>query len=373
MKTVITDKSALKAITPAALATFAKSQGWLKREAYGEYANVFAGEDRPEILVPNTDNIADYSSAVARLITIFSDFTHTAQTSLYRDLMASDHDVVRVRAIVKSDDGSIGLNDGLSLVTNSRQMLLAAACAVNSPQPVYRTGANKEAMDYLNGVRLGQTEHGSFVITMMAGIPPRVQSSLFEDESTSEPIERKVSIMLMQALTAAKSTTALANSGDDIVFSDDIVEQGVSANLCEALAKLVDSGERVEIGVSWAKTRPRDDSTGRIIFSEADADILREGARVLRERIPQKNFELKGYVHRLNRDEQEQTGKIFVKGFVDDKLVSVVTTLDENEYTKATVAHEKRQEIIVTGDLLRQGERWQMLNPRVEILPDEDD
>ena len=46
-------------------------------------------------------------------------------------------------------------------------MLLAAACAARNPQPFYRAGSNKEAMDYMRRVKLGQTEHGSFVVTLL--------------------------------------------------------------------------------------------------------------------------------------------------------------------------------------------------------------
>lgn len=374
MKATIIDADALHAVTPAALAAYARSYGWRKTAAYGQYANIFTADDRPEILIPHTDSIADYASVVARLVEIFSETNEQEQLSLYRDLVNTDNDVVRVRAAIDTEDGSIGIDDGVSLIRNARRMLLATACAVNAPQPVYRAGANKDAANYMKNVRLGQTEHGSFVVTMLARIPPEVQLDLpFSDSNdTVEPMERQVSLSLLRALRAAKSVISASNSGDKFVFDQAMVDQGVSANLCEALFGLVESGDRIEIALSWAKTRPVAETNPRISFSVSDAEILKEGARVLRERTPRKNFELRGFVPRLKRDEEDEQGIAFLRGIVDDRPVTVAMELGDEEYTKATDAHSNRREVVVRGDLLRQGERWAMDDARVEILPDDD-
>jgi len=375
MKANITDIDALRAITPAALAAYARSSGWRKTEAYGQHANVFVVDNGPEVLIPHTDSIGDYASAVARLIEIFSEKAEQEQLTLYRDLVNADNDVIRIRADVDSEDGSIAIDAGVEFIKNARRMLLATACAAVSPQPVYRAGANKDASVYMNNVRLGQTEHGSFVVTMLANVPPRVQLDLdFSDtDETSEPMERQVSLLLMKALRATKSVIAASNSGDAPVFNQSVVEKGVSANLCEALSSLVESGERINIGLSWAKTRPVFDRLTPISFTAADAEILKEGARVLRERSPRKNFELRGFTTRLRREETAERGIATVKGYIDEKSSSVNFELADDEYEIATEAHRDRKEVIVRGNLSRQGERWTMKDARVEILPDDDD
>ena len=58
-----------------------------------------------------------------------------------------------------------------------------AACSLRlrlrEPQPVYRAGANREAADLLRQMRLGQTNQGSFVVTLLTPNVPRPIPALF--------------------------------------------------------------------------------------------------------------------------------------------------------------------------------------------------
>ena len=180
MRTRILDKGALTAISPLALVAYARGWGWKKTEPYGDRADIYVGHSCPEIILPRTDRLADYASVVSRLISIFGEVSELDELEVYRDLINSDHDVVRVRAVRAEDDGSIALDEGVELVSQSREMLLAAACATRVQRPVYRAGANLDAAEYMKRVRLGQTEHGSFVVTLMAPVPPTLQSMLDE-------------------------------------------------------------------------------------------------------------------------------------------------------------------------------------------------
>ena len=77
------------------------------------------------------------------------------ELSLYRDLVTADRDVIRVRAGGK-DDGAVALSDGVSLVSGARDMLLAAACSLSNPRPLYRAGANRRAMTICGGCAWGR-------------------------------------------------------------------------------------------------------------------------------------------------------------------------------------------------------------------------
>ena len=105
MKAQILDAEALRAISPAALAAFARGEGWAKTATYGGHADVYAGHDRPEIIIPRTDRLADYASAVSRLIDVFAKVNDRDELATYRDLVGADRDVVRVRAFGGDDDG----------------------------------------------------------------------------------------------------------------------------------------------------------------------------------------------------------------------------------------------------------------------------
>jgi hypothetical protein len=68
----------------------------------------------------------------------------------------------------------------------------------------------------------------------------------------------------------------------------------------------------------------------------------------------------------------ESEGFAVLKAIVDDKLQSISVSLDERMYAIASRANLSRSEVIVTGDLTRAGQRWQMTNPRLEEVPPDD-
>jgi hypothetical protein len=285
MKAHILDAEALCAISPAAIAAFARSENWIKVEGYGDHADVYAGDGRPEIIVPRTDLLADYASAVSRLIEVFAKSTDRDELVVYRDLVGSDRDVVRVRVFGADDDGSVPLDAGVTIVAQAREMLLAAACAARSPQPVYRPHANREASDYMRRVKLGQTEHGSFVVTLLAPVPPLLEPERGRawPSLNTEPLERAVTRRLMEGLEASRNAAEMALSGDGAAF-EKAVQAGVSANLCEAVAGLLQESDGLDISLTWARTRPTPEARRKVTFSSKDAGILKEAARTFRQR-----------------------------------------------------------------------------------------
>ena len=287
MKAAIQDAEALKAVSPAALSAYACAAGWRKTgETYGAHSDVYGARGRPELLVPRTDRLGDYASVVYRLIEIFADAAETDQLSLYRDLVTADRDVIRVRA-AESGDGAVALSEGLDLLRGAHDMMLAAACSLRSPRPRYWAGSNQEASDFVGRIRLGQSEHGSFAVTLLTPVlPPPMQPTLAGSERPEDdPLERRMTRRLVGALSAARTALERTASGVGESFFK-VVEHGVSANLCDALAMLVEPFPTLDVGVTWARTLPRSTAREVVRFARADAPILREAARSFRNLEP---------------------------------------------------------------------------------------
>lgn len=375
MRAQILDAEALRAVSPAALAAFARQAGWVRMEAFGAHADVYAAEGRPEIVIPRSNQVGDYASVVSRLLSTFADVFATDELGVYRDLAIADHDVIRVRAVGGAEDGSVPIEDGVVLVGQAREMLLAAACATRIPQSLYRAGANREAAEYMRRVRLGQTEHGSFVVTLLSPVSPALQPPLdpawvaLEDE----PIERQVTRRLVGALEASRAAAERVVSGDAVEAFEAAVAEGVSANLCEAMADMIERAELIEVSVTWAKTRPTPEVRHRVTFSRPDADVLREVGRVFRERQPRPDVTLFGSVVRLRREDAEVDGQVTFKALIDDREQSVVAILDQSNYGVAVRAHGERNPVVLRGDLARVGQRWRLENASIRELSSEED
>lgn len=378
MKTRILDEKALRAISPSALAAYARGEGWRKVETYGAHADVYEAHDKPEIILPRTDHLGDYPTVVSKLIAIFSMTAGGDELSIYRNLIGADSDILRVRSILNGDDGSVPIDAGVEIVFQARQMLLAAACAAQAPQPLFRAGANREASDYLRRVRLGQTEHGSFIVTLLAPVPPLLQPRLDLEETAfdDEPFERQVTLRLTHALEASRNAVERATAGEGGDAFDSAVREGVSANLCEAVAGLIDQACGLEISLTWARTRPRHQVRHTVAFTANDAEVLKEAARTFRARHPKPDVTLYGNVYRLTRGHEAVEGLVTLKALVDGHLRSVHTVLDQANYGVAVQAHKEKWPVLVNGDLERIGQRWRLTNARITAtLPatDEDD
>ena len=374
MKVSIRDTDALRAVSPAALSAYARAAGWNPQERYRVHSDVYAGEARPEIIVPRTVRLGDYASVVAALIETFAQVSGEDELTVYRSLVIVDRDVVRVRA-AESDDGSVTLNQGADLIGGARDMLLSAACSLRDPRPVYRAGANREAADLLQRVRLGQTDQGSFVVTLLTPVVPPPMPSLFPDqEDLNAPIERRMTRRLVEALSAARGAVERTAAGEEGAFGE-LVASGVSANLCEALVRIIEPFPTLDVGVSWARTRPVSEPDALVRFGRADAALLREAARSFRERAPRPDVRLHGFVRLLKREQADDDGTIGLVADVDGQRQSVAVVLEREDYERVVQAHRDRAVVVLAGDLDRIGQRWRLLSPRVEnvIRDDEPD
>lgn len=381
MKVHIYDQDALSAVAVRSLHAYLRQHGWEKIEAFGDKGIVYGATNRPEVVVPESTAYADYVQTVGKIITILADMESRSETAVLRDLTIADLDLIRVRAPEADDDGSLPLDKGVDIIKQSRDALLAAACAVSKPQRVFRAGSNQEAKSYLESVRLGQTERGSFVVSLLSPVPPSLaetgagtQIPLWP-EIQEEPFERRVTRTFMTALREMKFAISQVDSGEGISAFDERVARGVSSNLCAAVASLIKDGEGLDVSTSWALTRPGPEAVHRVSFVPDDAATLEEAARELKNREPRANEKLEGPVTRLTRGPDAEEGQVTIQAWIDDKPTSVRVDFGSADYGQIVSAHNERKIVSLTGDLDREGARWVLKNPRSldVIQPDDDD
>jgi hypothetical protein len=380
MKAHILDKFALEAITPGALRGYVFYEGWRRKESLGQFSEVYENsrfEKVGELILPITQGIADYAAAVGEALRFLSRTENRDELAIYADLIRADRDVVRIRAPEADDGGSIGIDSGVEIVQHARDLLASAACAAFDPRRAYHLGKIQQAEDYMRRVRLGQTEHGSFVITLLAPIPPDLSLSRqtsFWPNVEDEPYERKVTRVLTQALHSASKAIVESNRGDGLRAFINAVPSGVSANLCEAISSMIERVDGVDVSVTWAKTRPTPKSRDLVRFSKTDGEILKEAARQLRLREPRHDERIIGYVTNLHREEDQHEGRVTIKAVVDGKLRSLTAQLSGLDYHAAVLAHDRKLPVTLIGDLEAEGQRWKLFEPReILVIEDEED
>lgn len=376
MNTTINDNDALRSIAPAAMVAYVLSEGWKRVESFGEHSDVYQRLNAPELILPGTDALGDYPAVVGTILRVLAIEEGRDELQLFRDLVGADRDVIRVRAPLADDDGSVSIDAGVELVSQARDMLLAAACAAKDPRAAYRAGKVKDAASYMDRVRLGQTEQGSFIVTLLAPVPPAldiVEQTAFWPVETGEPFDRKVTRTLAKALEASRRAAESAVRGNGMSAFQQAVSSGVNANLCDALATLIDRGAGLEVSLTWARTRPTPERRRVVRFSESEGEIFQEAARQFRSMEPRPDEKLDAFVVTLDRQAQFGEGKVTLKTFLDGQPVSVRSTLPPQLYDHAIAAHKAGHGIAITGDLKRAGQRWVLEHPRnLQVIPDED-
>ena len=370
MRILVRDWDAVRRVTPVALSAYARAHGWAKTGTFGDHADIYGADDRSEILIPRTSDLGDYASVVTRLLEIFSEDAGVSQVRVHHDLTTADRDVIRVRA--EGDGSEIAVADRVALLEGARDLVFAAACSVERPQALHRAGANREAARYLRRVCLGHTEPGGFVVTLVT--PAASSVRLDPDWPAEEPFARKVSKRLLRSLLVTRRAVEATAAGGAGAFAD-LVEAGVSADLCEAIAGLTEAFDSVDIGVSWALTSPAAEPAGSARFAAADSAIVREAARSYRAGAPEE-VSLVGFVSRLGNDETEREREVTLRAREPDapgQRRTVTAVLGERDYERAIEAHRGKLAVIARGDLQRIGSRWHLQSPRIaEVLRPEE-
>jgi hypothetical protein len=186
--------------------------------------------------------------------------------------------------------------------------------------------------------------------------------------------------MLQRAVVAAHSAAVDALvSPDGLDVFESKIEQGVSANLLEALSGFSgESGESgFEVRMSWALSRPKQPSAP-IQFGSELMPVLTEAARRMRERTGEQGVRIIGDVVRLHREPSSPLGEISLVGPLDgdptERDYRVWVTLSESEYNKASDAHARKQRLALSGDLKKVGNKWRLANSEsVVVVPTPED
>ncbi|HWG41364.1 MAG TPA: hypothetical protein VN688_01165 [Gemmataceae bacterium] len=238
-------------VTPRALRTYAESLGW-KPVPNGKrpWIAIFHRPDSElhQILVPMDETLEDYGDMVGEVVRKLAEFEKLPAQAVLNHLLLPPADVLRFREVSPdAEAGHLPFEHAVGLINGTRRLLLSVAHSVLVPQPYHPRLSRSEAEEFIGRCRLGQTERGSFALTVSC--PLELQLSL---PGMGEPFARQVTTLLMESLEALAQASD-APKGEEL--SDLARNPGLSANLCEALLMLRPSGDRASLTVSatWSR------------------------------------------------------------------------------------------------------------------------
>ena len=182
MKVEIRDPATLSALKPLETAAYLRAMGWRKEADLDGKGSLWLqalpdGEEF-DVTLPLKRDLADYALRMGELLRTLAAAERRSELEVLRDVMTTTADLVRVRTPSHSaENGTLPLDQAVSFVERSRDMMLSAACAALEKRAFYAKRKPQQAMDYLRQVRMGQTEQGSYVLTILSPVSPELKAA----------------------------------------------------------------------------------------------------------------------------------------------------------------------------------------------------
>lgn len=357
---------ALGSLSPRDVANWLRMRGFSHAGGYGEYGAIFQrvqDEREQEVVLPTSSDARDFVRRMAELVEDLSSFENRLPNEVLTDLAMAPFDVVKVRSPESDAYGSIKFSAGVALHDESRNVMLSCANSAASPIPrrSWRGRHFDEAADYIENVRLGQTQRGSFILTVLSpwDFVPGVQRPLDLSDLT---FGRRVTRALASALKATdRALRQSVISGEQPLV--DSYQSGVTSNFCAALARLAMVGDGIDISLGWSPSKP-DEKVVKLSLRREDAAVLNKASKALANQEAEPGFRIEGLVTGIAEASQSFDGDAIVETVLAGTVRKVRMKFGPEDRTFIYEAAQHKRWITVTGDLQRQGQRLTLQNPK---------
>lgn len=352
------------------LRSYLAARGWANIPSRREYAAIYRSPDGGdvEVQIPLDTSLADYGDAMFLAVRRLAGFEARAPEQVLRDLLQPHCDTLRYSLTDEAlRTGTVDLLTGTSLVNGAVKSLRASACSVQHPRRFHPRMTLTDADSYIRSCRLGQTEVGSYVLTINA--PLDIHDQL--ETHDQAPFGRRATTLLLD------STSYIARSirqGDPTRILDDRADAPlVSANLCEALVEMMPPDESADLRLSgsWSPLVPPPEAVPvDILLDRSMFEPIEQLAQQLRPARGSEPGLFVGKVMELSGSPNpagDLEGDVVLQVQTDDQLLKVRATLDPNAYREAGMAHFEQRYVSVRGQLHR-GRRTHLLRNPSEFM-----
>lgn len=347
----------LKNVKSREARAYATANGWVRKPLdFGGLAVFdYSQRELTQLLIPLESESNDFPIRMLDVVQRLAEVEKRSVHEIANDLLNPNADTVRFRISDPSISSDLSLMKGIEILDGARKSLLAAAHSILAPVPYHSRLSRREAREFVDQCRLKQTEQGSFVVAIACPLDAVDAEGLLDG---IDSFTRQTTKVLMESLDRIESRIEA-----DQEASLTIAENGkvpISANLCDAIAKLEPPSERgfVEISMTWASTKPIEDTSLRktVRFSEDHFSVIRDIGSRLRPSHETEVANFAGQVETLNGDlnaDGMRYGEIVLDLLVENELVRTRVHLEPSDYAKADIAHMKGKPVIVRGELHR--------------------
>ena len=372
----IRDRAALSSLSLLSLRAYLRANDWKDAGIWGERPiTVFVKEHDGrtwEIMVPHRDNIGGFAENMAESVAVLAAVEERSQLDVFYDLQGAGADVIRLRSANGLANERLSLRQSAGMLNDAYRMLEAGARAAEKPRAIYRGRLSADVAEYLDSVYPLPGYAQGYAVTLHSPVPVGFERQEDLGDDFHAPFPRRVTIKLAQTLRHSSEALERVVSNDTLEPFREIVDSGVSANLCDSLAELAKQGDGIAIDLTWASVRPSHVPDSSFRFSPASADILMEAAKSLRRREPSYDEQIVGLVVRLEKEPMEFDGKATIASVWDGRLTRMNVEFEQDVYDVVISAFRDQTEVSLDGDVHPLGRGYELQNPRnLSAVPEE--
>ena len=352
-------------ISPLAFAKYLKDMGWEQFQSKRQDIKIFQYEKNDvffQVVIPTEKKLSDYKEAMYKAVVTVAEAEKKSVEQVMLYLLNPNTDILKIRLEKKDVEvGNILFDDAIRIYENAKRLLAAKVLDILHPKKYHQGRMDDCVLKFLSSCRFGQTEIGSYVISVVCPFAELdenedyKQLSIFSDEEQcANSLTRQVTSRVMKNLSFIKNQIDNGEM-DQLILQD--TGKTISANFYEALRGLnLDSdGTDVEFIAEWSPiVRNTDCVKDRILLTHDYYQPIETTIEKLKDKT-NKSTRIIGRIKKLESSpdvQKRKSGKITVV-YLDgnDERKTVTVNLDKNDYDKAIKAHERGSHVEIVGEI----------------------
>jgi hypothetical protein len=361
------------ALTPTEVSQFLEaSYPWALEKRVDQVKEIWtrpASAETPKarVMLPLATDYADFELRFIEALRAIALVSNWDADEVQRRIISSHADLLLVHLDQAKADDTIPLRQAEATIEAIFEMVKAAAITAAAPNRGQRGGRLPGVVSSFleEDVRLGHTQRGSFVFTVVARLD-RPSDRQPDTEETSVPaFPRRV----METLARGLETTRDLAQRKGTVSAESAGQFGLSSGLVESLEDLANQEDlrSLELSFEWAATRAK--PTVGIEPIRLDRSQVSELASVreqlLQQEEPPRRETLLGMVKELAREdeglESDDAGSVVISADVNGRRRNVHMVLSGEDHSRAIESYQRRLPLIVTGNLVFEQRAWRLV------------
>lgn len=354
----------LTIITAASLEKYLIFNNWIRDYDFPNRNMMVFHHNEDVIAFPASENLEDFYTAMPNTLRILSELLDKEEKEIIKGIATAYYDRIEFRIKSKSaENGKLPLGYAVKCIDGLKELILYSACAEQNREPICLKATNN-AKEILNNFELGQTEVGSFVINIDIQVVDDVNEQLaLDDTEVNVAMEHKIVKRIGQALNQIEEVNAEKVNLDELLPV--AYEDGITANMCDALLKLKPENEDAEIEtrIRYASTiTKKTDSIETVSLKRNHFSIMSEISNRYRQVEDLEQFASAGDIASLKKkriDGGHFGREVTITVYYDGAYRNIKAELGEDDYRIACDAHRDEMQVEIAGILDRRKKIWE--------------